>query len=165
MTLIIEDGTEVANANSYITVAEYSSWANARFGASRTTAPACDQDAEKHILRAMDYFEAQEFQGYKVTSTQVLQWPRSWVEIDGFAVETNEIPKEVKNSIYELAYADELGQGELASVDRKTKKEKVGDIEVEYADSSSSQIINLSVPSAMKKLLKNGGGGFRVYRV
>ncbi|MFW0776261.1 MAG: DnaT-like ssDNA-binding protein, partial [Rickettsiales bacterium] len=35
MALVIEDGSIVSGANSYITVAEYSTWADARFGASR----------------------------------------------------------------------------------------------------------------------------------
>jgi len=165
MTLIIEDGSIVANANSYITAAEYSAWSDARFGASRSTEPVDDDAIEALIFRAMDYFEAQEFQGSKVRSTQSLQWPRYGVSIDGYSASSASIPSEVKASIYELAYAQELGNGELNTIDRKTKREKVDVIEVEYADNASSAVINVSVPNAMKKLLAYGGGQNRVFRV
>lgn len=163
MALIVENGSIVANANSYITIAEYNAWANARFG-SRDTAPGCDEDAESLILRAMDYFEAQNFIGEKYTKNQDLQWPRSWVNIDGYAVDSNEIPKQVKISIYELAYAEELGDSELETVARKVKRKKAGSVEIEYADNSTSTKINIAIPNAMKKIL-SGGGGLVVNRV
>ena len=164
MALVIEDGTNVANADSYITIAEYNTWADARFTAGRTTAPATDAAAEALIYRAMDYFEAQSFQGYIANDGQALQWPRTWVTIDSFAVGANEIPKEVKNSIYELAYGEEKSYGSLDAIERKIKKEKIDVIETEYADNSSSSTLNIAVPNDMKKLLAGGGSGFMVSR-
>jgi hypothetical protein len=163
MTLIIEDGSIVDNANSYITSQEYADWADARFGAGRSTAPSCDEDIEALIFRSMDYFEAQNFIGTKVVSTQSLQWPRYNVYIDGFYQSSTSIPKEVKSSIYELSYAEEVGNSELAPVERKTSMEKVGELEVEYADNSSSKTSTIAVPNAMRKLL--GYGANRVVRV
>ncbi|MFW0776355.1 MAG: DnaT-like ssDNA-binding protein [Rickettsiales bacterium] len=165
MALIVEDGSIVANANSYITEAEYIAWADSRFGASRSTAPSCDDQAEPYILRAMDYFEGQDFIGYKKQSDQPLQWPRDSVYIDGYYQSNTAIPVEVKRSIYELAYSEEQGDSELASVDRKVKREKVSSIEVEYADNSSSKAVNVAVPNAMKKLLSYGGSINRVFRI
>lgn len=164
MALVIEDGSIVAGATSYITVVEYNTWADARFGSARATAPADDAAAEQLILRAMDYFEAQSFKGYLVEQTQPLQWPRSWVVIDGYSVDPDEIPKEVKNSLYELAYAEEQGEGELNVLERKVTSEKVGPVAVSYSDSSSSRNSNVAVSSSMKKLLQNSGGGFAVSR-
>lgn len=164
MTLIIEDGTIVDNANSYVTVQEYLDWADARFGSGRSTAPGCDEDTEGYIFRAMDYFEAQFFCGRKVQSTQSLQWPRTHVFIDGFSVSSSSIPMEVKSSIYELAYAEEIDNSELSVVDRKVTREKVASIEVEYAANSSSTPTNRAVPTAMRKLLQPGGMN-RVVRI
>lgn len=164
MTLIVEDGSIVANANSYITVSEYTDWADARFGSGRDTAPATDANVEALVFRAMDYFEAQNFQGYKSIESQSLQWPRANVVIDGYTIGSNEIPKEVKQSIYELAYTEEQGEGELNAVDRKVIREKVASIEVEYSGNSSSRNINVSTSSAMKKLLAYGGQN-RVIRI
>lgn len=160
--LIVEDGTNVTGANSYVTASEYLEWSDARFGFDRSGAPNCDDEVEPFILRAMDYFEAQSFIGAKKESSQPLQWPRSNVYIDGYYKEG--IPEEVKRSIYELAYAEEKGNGELLSIDRKVKREKVSSIEVEYADNSSSTTINRAIPNAMKKLLALGGG-MRVFRI
>ena len=165
MTLIIEDGSIVANANSYVTVAEYQAWADARFTAGRSTAPLCGEDVEALIFRAMDYFEAQSFIGTKVSSTQSLQWPRNSVYIDTYYQSNLSIPKEVKNSIYELSYGEETGNSELSVVDRKVKREKVSSIEVEYADNSSSTSTVVAVPTAMKKLLTAGGSFNRVVRI
>ena len=94
----------------------------------------------------------------KTESTQDLQWPRSTVIIDGYSVEANAIPKEVKNSIYELAYAEESGNSELAVVGREVSMEKVGPITVQYSDTAPSTDFNRAVPLAMKKLLKTAGG-------
>lgn len=164
MALIIEDGTIVANADSYITVIEYNAWADARFGATRTTRPADDTEAEALIYRAMDYFEAQSFQGYTSIETQPLQWPRVGVYIDGYYVESTAIPKEVKTSLYELAYSEEQGNSDLAPVGQKVKREKADVVEIEYADGSSSTTYNRAVSSAMKKLLASGGGQLQVSR-
>lgn len=166
MALTIEDGTNVANADSYITVAEYNTWADARFGSGRSTAPATDAAAEQLILRAMDYFEGLEFQGIKTYESQALQWPRAWVVIDGYAKESDEIPTEVKKALYELTYAEELGDGELNQVERKVQSETVGPISVTYSSGSASNTLNPGVTKAIRKLLKNGtgGSGFKVSR-
>lgn len=165
MALTIEDGTNVTGADSYITVAEYNTWADARFGAARTTAPADDTAAEQLILRAMDYFETLNFKGTKTYESQPLQWPRSWVVIDRYAKEADEIPVEVKKALYELTYAEEQGDGELNQVERKVNSETVGPISVTYASGSASRTLNPGVSRALSKLVAGGGGSsFNVRR-
>lgn len=159
MALTIEDGTNVSGADSYITATEYQTWANARFGSGRSTAPANDAAAEQLILRAMDYFEGVMFQGIKTYESQPLQWPRAWVVIDGYAKESDEIPTEVKKALYELTYAEEQGDGELNQVERKVQSETVGPISVTYSSGSSSRTLNPSVSRALNKLIKKGAGG------
>tara|TARA_R110000782_G_scaffold71809_2_gene143873 strand:+ start:1927 stop:2418 length:492 start_codon:yes stop_codon:yes gene_type:complete len=158
MSLIIEDGSIVAGANSYITGAAYIAWADARFGAARTTAPADVAAAEVIILRSMRYFEAQIFQGLMVEEDQPLQFPRDGVWIDSWNIKNNEIPREVISSMYELVYADETGNGMLSVVDRETKSERVGDLEIEYMDNSSSRSVVPAVSAYMKKLLARSMG-------
>jgi len=153
MALTIEDGSQVSGADSYVTAAEYIAWADARFGAARSTAPADTDAAEVLILRAMDYFESLVFLGQKVSSTQSLQFPRVYLVIDGYDVLSTTIPADVKKSLYEITYAEELGTSELAQVDRKTKREKVGDIEIEYTDNSSSRTTTPAIRHSMRKLV------------
>jgi hypothetical protein len=158
MTLVIEDGTNVSGANSYITEAEYTTWANARFTPSRSTLPASSAAYEAIILRAMDYFETLGFKGLKTFESQPLQWPRSNVFIDNYAVENDEIPKEVKTALYELAYAEEIGDGELNQIERKTERERVDVIEVTYASGGASRTLNPAVSRTLRKLLSATGG-------
>ena len=136
MTIIKEDGSIVSGANSYITVAEYEAWIDAR---DLTHAGHGNvAKVEGHILRAMDWLETQSFVGLKRTKAQSLQWPRDGVMIDGFAVDSTEIPQDLINALYEATYADEREYGEMAVIDRQTKREKVGDLEVEYMDNANS---------------------------
>lgn len=85
----------------------------------------------EHAVRYRD-----QWKGYRVYSTQALDWPRSSVCVDGFTVLSNIVPTEVQN-----AWA--LGAFKAASGDldpdltQTVKRKKVGPIEVEYADNSS----------------------------
>ncbi|MFW0776300.1 MAG: DnaT-like ssDNA-binding protein [Rickettsiales bacterium] len=168
MALVIEDGSIVSGANSYITVAEYSTWADARFGASRSTLPADTAAYEAIILRAMDYFEGLDFQGVLVTRGQELQWPRSGVTIDGYDQETDSIPNEVKKALYEITYTEETGVGALNPIDRKVESEKIGPIAVTYASGSSSRTISPALSRSLRKLTSGasslGGSTFMVTR-
>lgn len=166
MPLIIEDGSIVAGANSYVTGVEYLDWSDARFGNDRSSRPAQSSDADMLVLRAMDYFETLQFIGSKVSSAQSLQWPRTGAVIDGFTVPSDEIPNEVKISIFELAYSQEQGIGLMNVEERKTKKEKADVVEVEYFESSSGQDYNVAVSVTLQKLLANqlGASNFAVCR-
>ena len=151
MSLIIEDGSIVLNANSYITVAEYEAWIDDRdlvhTGHNQV------ETIEKHIRRATDYFESLNLRGVKSTQNQSLQFPRYGLWIDNYAVDSNEIPPVLKKALYEITYADERGYGLLNTIARKTKREKVGDLEIEYTDNSSSYITAPSVTAYVYKLI------------
>ena len=159
MALIIEDGTQKTNSTSYVTVAEYDAFLDARYTGRASISTA---QAEAYILRAMDYFESRQFVGKKATDTQALQWPRSRVDIDGYAVDADEIPKQVKDSIYELAYGFEQGYGISNPVSRETLTEKVGSVSVTYKGSSADRTLTPAATHAMRKLLMPNN---RVHRV
>lgn len=101
MTLIIEDGSIVANANSFVTDAELVIYAAGR----GLTIPATESDREPLLMRAMDYLAGVEsdMQGVRISSEQVLSFPRNGVYINDFIVNSDTIPKELKNSQMELA--------------------------------------------------------------
>lgn len=151
MALVVEDGTIVSGANSYVTTAEYEAWLAAR---NITSAGTGDSDAlEAYILRAMDYFEALDFKGLKQTEDQPLQFPRYQLWIDGYE-QSNKIPNEVKTSIFELAYAEERTYGLLDPIERTTKRERIeGALEVEYMDNASSKTTVPSIARALRKLV------------
>lgn len=157
MALVIEDGSVVANANSYITVAEYKAWADAR-GITYGT----DEAVEKGILRAMDWFERQFFIGNKANENQLLQWPRTEALIDGYYADATEIPKEVKTALYEATKVELDGYSELNTQDRKTIREQVGDISVQYAENSENRVITPSLTFAMNRIVAPAGMVSRV---
>tara|TARA_B100000768_G_scaffold73659_1_gene70562 strand:+ start:577 stop:1056 length:480 start_codon:yes stop_codon:yes gene_type:complete len=152
MALTVETGQQSTTANSYVTVANYDSYLDARY-VGRTDIS--DAQAEAYILRATDYFEGLNFIGMKATEIQSMQWPRSGINIDGYGKDSNEIPKEVLTAIYELAYGFEQGYGINDPISRETVKEKIGEIEVEYKSSSADRTLLPAATQALRKLIKN----------
>lgn len=149
MALIVEDGSEVSGANSYVSVDNFIAWADAR----GVTYPALPELQQK-ILRAMDYIESLSFVGQKNTDTQALQWPRAYVTIDGYSVESDEIPTELKVAVYEATKIEIDGDSKLTASERETIKEKIGDIEVTYASSAGMKRQTPALTRALKKLVR-----------
>ena len=102
--LIIEDGTIVVDANSYVTVVEVTAYAQL-YGA--TWSPANLALAEQAILRANRYIESLEhrYQGVRVSDLQELSWPRDYVVNYALTsyLANNSIPKYLKNATAEAA--------------------------------------------------------------
>ena len=155
MAIIVEDGSIVAGANSYVSEAELTAYATQR-GVTLTGG------TEALLIKAMDYLQTLEYIGDKKTADQPLLWPRRNVTIDGFDVSSEEIPEELKNAQLALAVSIDEGNDPMATIHRKTRKEKVDVLEIEYADNSASAAIITSVNRILAKLLSGGGvgGGF-----
>lgn len=135
MTLIVEDGTGVANANTYATRAEVSAFAALRGATLPTSNAAIDQ----LLVKAADYTEAfrTRYQGTKVSGTQALQFPRVGVYVDGFLVGSTTIPDDLKNA--QMQAAVEYNTVDLLPNQGKNiKKKKVDVIETEYQDGDGS---------------------------
>lgn len=152
MALIIENGSIVTGANSYVTVAEFEAYATAR-GVTLTA------DSEQLLIKSMDYLEGLDFIGTKQTEDQPLQFPRDDVYIDGYWLIPTTIPNELKNGQYTTALSIDAGNDPLTAIERATKKEKLDVMEVEYKDNSSSRPITVAISTALRKLLKSGAGG------
>ena len=148
MAIIVENGSVVAGANSYITLDEYRTWANARGFTSQDS----DTILERYVLRAMDFLERQNFIGNKANENQPLQWPRTEALIDGYYADATEIPPDVKRSLYEATKSEIDGISELANLERRTIREKIGDIEVQYDSSSESRTISPALSLALSKI-------------
>ena len=158
MALVIEDGSVVSGANSYVTLAEFKAWADAR----DITYSADDNVLEATILRAMDYIERLYFIGNKANENQPLQWPRTEALIDGYYADATEIPKEVKTALYEATVVEAAGYSELEVQSRKTLRERVGDIEVEYAENSENRTITPALQYALNRIVQPA---FQVFRL
>tara|TARA_R110000850_G_scaffold257499_1_gene383699 strand:+ start:426 stop:926 length:501 start_codon:yes stop_codon:yes gene_type:complete len=101
MALIVENGTGVANSNTYVSDVMFTDYAALR----GVTIPATAILREPLLIKAMDYIEGyrDQFQGEKTDYLQSLQWPRYSVYIDGYDIGSNTIPAELKNAQIEAA--------------------------------------------------------------
>lgn len=155
MAIIIEDGTGVENANSYVTVAEFQSWLVER-GYTITG------DPEQLLIRAMDYIESLSFIGESV-HCGYLQWPRYCVHIDGCYFPSNEIPKGLKLAQMQTALSIDAGVDPLSTLPRTISSVTVGPISVSYESGSNAPTIR-SVAAYLSKLTIPRLQSFRVYR-
>lgn len=167
MALVIEDGSLVAGATSYVSVAEARAYAAAR----ASTLPADDAQVEAALIVAMDYLESLrgEYQGRKVDpATQDLQWPRVGVQLDGWDVPPTTIPKILKDAQCQLALESAAGTDLMPTGDgREVIREKVDVLETEYAPGAGGapQPFFAKVNALLQPLLSAGGfGGIKVIR-
>jgi hypothetical protein len=99
--LIIEDGSIVANANSFVTDAEFKLYANIR----NFDVPATQPDREALLILAMDYLAGKELmmKGKRSDKTQELMYPREYVCIYNEELLKTDIPIQLKKAQMELA--------------------------------------------------------------
>jgi hypothetical protein len=149
MALVVEDGTLVSGADSYVTLAEFKVWADKR-GVTYGT----DSAVTQQIYRAMDYIESLNFIGEKSDENQALQWPRDQVVIDGYYIDSDEMPNELKVAVYESIKAELDGDSRMTASDRRTISEKVGDLQVTYANNADVKRSIPAVTRALRKLIR-----------
>lgn len=149
MTLVVEDGTLVSSADSYVTLSEFKSWADNR-GVTYGT----DSAVTQQIYRAMDYIESLNFIGEKSDDNQALQWPRDQVVIDGYYIDSDEMPNELKVAVFESIKAEIDGDSRMTASERRTISEKVGDLQVTYASNADVKRSIPAVTRALRKLIR-----------
>lgn len=170
MALIVEDGSNVANSNSYASLTDIRAFASAR----GVTLPSDDGKLEILAVKAMDYLESfrKQFQGSKTNNVgddpaapkvvpQSLQWPRIGVVIDDEDFDANSIPAELKKA--QMQYCMELFGGNDAmptTTGAFVKREKVGPLETEYSETLSSDSPRMPKVDALLEPLLRGSGGF-----
>lgn len=150
MTLIVENGTVIAGANTYVSVADATAYATAR-GYTFVGG------VEQRLIQAMDYIEALPFQGIKQQMLQGLEFPRYRMYIDGYPLLSNTIPVQLINGQIQVAIAIDQGNSPLQDLPRMVTREKVGSIEVDYAVGSAAVVINTQIMNSLYKLLVAGG--------
>ena len=137
MALIIEDGSQVVNANSYVTDAEYTAYATLK----GLTVGANAIKREVELLRAMDYLQGFEtsMQGTRASSTQGVSFPRYNVVLYSYLLASDFIPKELKNSQFEAAAYAHTGTLTPNEAIKNVSKERLGDLEVNYFKGGQSE--------------------------
>lgn len=176
LTLIAEDGSGVANANSYATVAQADAYHDGHLYASAWTA-AVTATKEKALVMATRLIDAGVmWKGYKTNAGQALQWPRGIAKDDnlygypyaGFTgsesggyFANDAIPKELVDAVSEqarlLISKDRTAEPDGRGIKRFDLKDVVaveydkGDRLPALADSVAAFLFNLGT------VIKSGG--------
>lgn len=156
MALIVETGSGLTNADSYVSLTDANTYHVARGSSTWTASVPSDAVKEAALIKATDFIDARyrdRWKGRKNTSAQALTWPRTGAVIDGdgsegfvagfgpvtngFLISSDTIPELLKRAVSELALrslAEELAPDVGPGAGSITQK-KVGPLEVSYSES------------------------------
>lgn len=157
MALIVEDGSIVEGAESYISVTDADAYFTARGNA--TWAALAEAAKEQALRKATDYMTGRyglRWKGDRVSELQALDWPREAAYANGFLIESDTVPLIVQRACAELAVrasADEL----QPDVGPQVKSETVGPISVTYMDGARQSDAYKAVDAMLSAYLKAGG--------
>lgn len=161
MSLIVEDGSGLSTAESYLSVADCDAYHTARGNSAWTGTSGAKEIALRKATQYLDAEYGRSWQGWRVTSTQALSWPRYDVEVDGHCVESTTIPQKLKDATAELAMraltadllSDEDEPGSIAA-----ESVTVGPISVstDYAGARSQQTGYPLVEAILSELVLGG---------
>jgi hypothetical protein len=132
MTLIIEDGTSKANAESYLSVADFKGYCDAR---GLSYAGQADTAIEQKLRIATGYIDTvKRYKGSRLTTAQALEFPRDGLT-DWGGLEVTGVPGRVKQACAELAFKA-FTENLYVDLDRggMVTSQSVGPISVSYAD-------------------------------
>lgn len=167
MALIVEDGSIVAGADSYISVAEADAYHESRGNAAWDLI----DDKEALLRRATDYMVGKyrlRWAGSRVYSGQALDWPRVDVPILDSRYkayhDSSSVPLEVKQACAILA----LKAHSAALIEDQSQKVisvQVGPITTTYEPSSSTAVKYNEVDNLLSPYFNGGANSLRMIRV
>lgn len=164
MSLTVEDGSGLSDADALISLAYWKTYADALGWAYSPTYS--DTQIEQAIRRGSRYVsDAFTFKGVKLLRAQAFAWPRYGVcDADGWPINSDEVPIQVQRAVAEASWrelqsADSL-RPDVTMTDR-VKSEQVGPLAVTYADASGPNAARPDVKiirDLLRGLLAAGGG-------
>jgi hypothetical protein len=156
MTLTVEDGTGLSNADAFISLA-YADAYHTNLGNTAWTG--ADALKEAAIRRASLYLtDSFKWQGYKINGRdQALGWPRYYVgDDDGFAVPSDEVPSEIERATAEIALLELVSPGTMnptSTPSAKVKRQQVGPLSVEYENYRTDAWADRPVPTKVMDII------------
>jgi hypothetical protein len=171
MTIVVEDGTGLANAESYVSVAETDAYHQSRGNVAWTnlTDPTVK---EQYLRQATDYLGqryALRWKGGRLNLSQALDWPRWNVRRSDygssygygygslFILDSRIIPPEVKKAAFELALRAIAGPL-LPDLQEQVAKETVGPLTTEYIPGAKRTPTYGAIEGLLGPLLRANGG-------
>ena len=164
-SLVVEDGTGVEAASSYVDVVYARAYATAR----GVTLSATDATLDQYLIKAMDYLESlrDRYKGKKTDPTYSLQWPRTGVTIDSTPIDSDVIPAELKQAQVQLAMAIQAGNDLMptATGEAFITQDTIGPITTKYSEGvSTSGIPIVRAADALLAPLLNGSNAITTSR-
>ena len=167
MTLIVEDGTGLATAESFISVADADT-RRAALGAVAAWTALTTAQKEQALRKSAEYLEqrySDRWKGDRIISTQALSWPRSGAIVHGYEIDSDAVPYPVANANADLAVKT-LTETLNADLERGIAREKIGPIETEYDAYSPQAKRYQAIDQQLAPYLVAGGStvNVRVFR-
>jgi len=167
VTLIVEDGTGMADADALVSLVFFRDY-SANLG--RDTSSFNDDAAEQAIRRASLYLATSfDWDGFPVGEReQAMAFPRHGItDRYGYYVDSDSVPKEIQHAACEIAYQEAQSPGSLNPVSDPSSsgnviREKIGKLEIEYdgKGTPNSEAVR-PVLLAVRDLLRGFLGGGR----
>lgn len=162
-TFVVETGVGLANATSYVSVAEANDYytINPNFAATWT---ALTNTSKEHLLawatRVLD--QKTEWKGcLSVPATQALRWPRTYVyDRDGRMIAPNKIPPQLKEAVFEFAKYLHENDPTVGQDIEFLKSMRVDVIELEWQDNAGQSVFPSIIGNIIAPLgyFRTGGG-------
>jgi hypothetical protein len=159
---VVEDGTGLVDAVSYLSVADAdlyharrgnTSWATMSNGAKKAA-----------LVKATEYLGQiyrMVWKGTRVNGTQALDWPRAYVLRD---FPSDEVLVEVKNATAIMALKSISGEL-ISDLTQGVIREKVDVLEVEYDKNSPQWVRYREIDNLLRPLLTSSGSNRKLLRV
>ncbi len=174
MTVTLDATLAGANANSYISVADATTYFGNRLDSADWTAATADNKAAS-LITATTWLDTVEIYGERSSTTQALKWPRTDVTCDGIEADATFIPKQILNATCEAALAllrNPTMMRDVVTAPGSYDEVELGELRVKYREQGaveSMQSITDALPwlSSYLKCWAKGIGGpkqIRIYR-
>jgi hypothetical protein len=168
MALVVEDGTGKANAESYISVSDATTYHSDR-GNAGWAALASDTVREQLLRKATEYMlqvYRLAWAGSRISADQALDWPRADVPRKDVTYgygsypsyyAHDSVPTEIKRACAELAL--KANSGPLApDLTQMIVRQKVGPLETEYSEYSPQTKRYRSIDLLLAPFMAQGSG-------
>jgi len=142
MTIVVEDGTGLSNANSYVSGDDLTTYAEDR---AITLASTDDDTIEAALVRAtaaIDGGYRMSFPGYRVQGRdQALEWPRlAAYDYEDILIDSTSVPDEIVQATCEAAIRELTDPGSMTpDLERGgfIRRMKAGSVEIEYGGNNN----------------------------
>jgi hypothetical protein len=153
VTLIVEDGTGLSNAESYVSAQDYADYVD-----SRGATAGDDDTVERYARQASEYADTyKRIKGLRLTTTQALEFPRTGL-YNWSGQEVTGIPRQLKLGVCYLIAKQLDGETLYQDLDRggMIKSETVGPLSTTYMDGAPTQKVYAAFDQLMQQFYGAG---------